>query len=121
MKQNNTSALRAATITYWANFGHARHEVDVARVHAFQALVRNTENQDTITDDQVTEAYGGRGWAPVPPCYECGARDDSNVLFGPSHDVSLCATCIALAGGLNVYEPPTKPKTSIFTRLFKGA
>lgn len=88
MKQNDTSALRIATISYWATFAHARHEVDVARVHAFQALVRDAEEKGPATDDQVTKAYGGRGWAPAPTCRECGARDDNNVLFGPNHDIS---------------------------------
>ena len=126
MKQNDTSALRVATINYWANFGHASHEVDVTRVHAFQALVRNTENQDTITDDQVTEAYGGRGWAPAPVCYECGARDDRNVLMGPALDISMCGPCLSKACALSFGLPqapaaPEPAKPGFLTRLFKGA
>jgi len=117
MKQNDTSALRQATIRYWSTFYHARHAVDVQRVHAFQALVRDNEDISVVTDDQVTEAYGGRGWAPAPACYECGARSDANVVFGGAGDISLCAACIAQASAL------TAPaKTGIFTRLFrKGA
>jgi hypothetical protein len=121
MKQNSTSTLRAATVTYWSTFNHARHEADVARVHAFQALVRDAEDLGAITDDRVTEAYGGRGWAPAPVCCECGARDDSNVLFGPAHELSLCATCVAKANGFNAHEPPAAPKPGLFSRLFKGA
>lgn len=117
MKQNDTSALRQATIHYWSTFYHARHAVDVQRVHAFQALARDNEDLSVVTDDQVTEAYGGRGWAPAPSCYECGARSDNNVLFGREHDISLCAPCIAEATTL-VY---VKPKPNLFTRLFKGA
>jgi hypothetical protein len=122
MKQNDTNALRIATISYWAAFAHARHEVDVARVHAFQALARDNEDLTAITDDQVTGAYGGRGWAPAPVCYECGARDDDdNVLFGPNHDFSLCMTCIVSASGLIAGAPIKPVKPSLFTRLFKGA
>jgi hypothetical protein len=126
MKQNDTSALRIATISYWATFAHARHEVDVARVHAFQALVRDAEEKGPATDDQVTGAYGGRGWAPAPTCHECGARDDNNVLFGPAHDISLCGPCLseacALSFGVTPPVPSVKPtKPGFFTRLFKGA
>ena len=120
MKQTDTSALRAATVHYWANFVHARVAQDVQRVHAFQTLRRDNEDLSQVTDDQITEAYGGRGWAPTPTCYECGARSDSNVLFGPEHDISLCAKCISLADAHDTYEPPAKP--NLFTRLFrKGA
>ena len=117
MKQTYTGSLRDATINYWANFVHARAEQDVARVHAFQALLRAAEAGADITDDQITEAYGGRGWAPTPVCYECGARSDSNVLFGPEHDISLCPACIDKAAAFRAL-----PKTNLFTRLFrKGA
>jgi hypothetical protein len=127
MRQTDTSTLRESTIRYWAGFIHARGSVDVARVHAFQALMREHPDLSAVTDDQVTEAYGGRGWVPAPVCYECGARDDTNVQFGPVHDVALCAGCIAQANTFDVYEPPSTAvpppaKTNIFTRLFrKGA
>ena len=118
MKQINTRALRETTVRHWASFYHARHEVDVQRVHAFQALTRENADLSLVTDDQVTEAYGGRGWAPTPTCYECGARSDANVLFGGGHDISLCQACIDRAKALTV-EPPTP---GFFTRLFrKGA
>lgn len=119
MKQNDTSALRQATIRYWSTFYHARHAVDVQRVHAFQALVRDNEDISVVTDDQVTEAYGGPGWAPAPVCYECGARSDANVLFGEAHDISLCSACIDKARALNTVAPAA---ANLFTRLFrKGA
>jgi hypothetical protein len=114
MRQTTTAALRLRTIAYWASFAHARGDVDVARVHAFQAIVRETPDLATVTDDEVSAAYGGRGWAPTPVCYECGARDDSNVLFGPEKDVSLCAECILKADGFNVVPAPKK---SLFERL----
>lgn len=116
MKQIVNEGLRLQTIRYWAGFVHARTAADVARVHAFQALVREHEDLSAVTDDQVTEAYGGRGWAPTPVCIECGARDDSNVLFGPD-DVSLCKQCIAAAAAL--VSPPVEPAPakSFFSRL----
>ena len=118
MKQFDTSALRAATIRYWVGFAHARAAQDVQRVHAFQTLQRDNEDLAQVTDDQITEAYGGRGWAPTPVCHECGARSDSNVLFGAEHDLSLCQTCIDKAKAL--IDAPVA--SGFFTRLFrKGA
>ena len=67
MKQATTSALREQTVRYWAGFVHARNDVDIARVHACQALLRDRD-LSTLTDDEVTAAYGGRGWAPAPAC-----------------------------------------------------
>ena len=120
MKQTDTSALRAATIRYWAGFVHARAAQDVQRVHAFQTLQRDNEDLAQVTDDQITEAYGGRGWVPVPVCYECGARSDANVLFGPTHDISLCPACVTAAAAYNTVEQQATP--GFFTRLFrKGA
>lgn len=123
MKQTDTSALRAATIRYWAGYVHARAAQDVQRVHAFQTLQRDNEDLAQVTDDQITEAYGGRGWAPVPACYECGARSDANVMFGQEHDISLCLACVtaaaAAAVAYNTVEP--RPRPGFFTRLFKGA
>ena len=117
MKQFDTSALRAATINYWANFAHARAAQDVQRVHAFQAIRRDNEDLAQVSDNAITEAYGGRGWAPTPTCYECGARSDANVLFGPDADLSLCQTCIDKAAAFRAL-----PKPNLFTRLFrKGA
>lgn len=118
MKQNDTSALRQATIHYWSTFYHARHAMDVQRVHAFQTLARDNEDLSQVTDDQITEAYGGRGWAPAPSCYECGARSDANVLLGSEADISLCPACIDKAKALTI--APAK-KTNLFTRLFRGA
>jgi hypothetical protein len=118
MKQNDTSALRAATVRYWAGFAHARAAQDVLRVHAFQALQRDNEDLSQVTDDQITEAYGGRGWAPAPSCYECGARSDANVLLGSEADISLCPACIDKAKALTA--APAQ-KTNLFTRLFRGA
>lgn len=129
MKQYDNSALRATTIKYWAGFVHAREQHDVKRVHAFQALKRQGD-LSKISDNDVSAAYGGRGWAPTPACYECGARDDGNVLFGPTLDVSLCAACIASADALttpHVGQQPTPTpsapvsKPGFLTRLFKGA
>jgi hypothetical protein len=126
MKQFDTSALREATIRYWANFVHARAAQDVQRVHAFQTLARDNEDLAAVTDDQITEAYGGRGWAPAPACYECGARSDANVAFGAQHDISLCPVCISMADAYDAYTPPettaAPPTPGFFTRLFrKGA
>ena len=114
MKQISTAALRQQTITYWASFSHARAQVDVARVHAFQTMLRENPDTSTVTDAQVTEAYGGRGWAPVPVCIECGAREDSNVLFGPDPGVPVCRACISAASALNAAPAPKK---SFFSRL----
>ena len=118
MKQLSTADLRVRTVDHWAGFVHARGEQDVARVHAFQAL-RRAKPEGGFTDDEVTAAYGGRGWAPTPSCVECGARDDSNVLFGPNHDISLCVACVVTAAGLTAAPTPDKP--GLFSRLFKGA
>ena len=118
MKQTDTSAMREATIRHWANFVHARAAQDVQRVHAFQTLQRDHEDLGQVTDDQVTEAYGGRGWLPVPVCYECGARSDDNVLFGAAHDISICPDCIDKAKAF--IDAPVA--SGFFTRLFrKGA
>jgi hypothetical protein len=110
MKQYNTADLRLQTINYWATFTHARNEVDVARVHAFQALVRENEDLSILTDKEVSEAYGGRGWAPIPVCIECGAREDTNVLFGEK-EVPVCLECLTKAVSFD------KPKKNFLTRL----
>jgi hypothetical protein len=121
MKQTSTAPLRVKTIEHWASFTHARGEADVARVHAFQAIVREHADLDLVTDDQITAAYGGRGWAPVPACIECGARDDRNVLFGPD-EVSVCGRCLSDACALSFGVPPAAPaapapKRNLFSRL----
>jgi hypothetical protein len=127
MKQIDTSSQREATIRHWAGFVHARSEHDIKRVHAFQQLMREHEDLTAVSDDQVSQAYGGRGWVPVPVCYECGARNDYNVQFGAAHDVALCGPCLSAACALSFGVPQAAPaqpapaKPSIFTRLFKGA
>lgn len=125
MKRSPTSELREQTAHYWAGFAHARGDVDVARVHAFQALARDRD-LTTLTDDEVTAAYGGRGWAPAPSCWECGARDDSNVTFGApaagGELFALCAGCADAAKAMNppAGEPAPAPKRSFFSRLKGG-
>ena len=126
MKQNPTSELREATARYWAGFAHARGEVDVARVHAFQALARDRDLA-TLTDDEVSQAYGGRGWAPAPACWECGGRDDANVTFGQptaGGDLfALCALCVDAAKAMATPAAPVEapaPKRSFFSRFTKG-
>lgn len=117
MKQITNTGLRVQTIKHWAAFVHARGDTDVARVHAFQAILREHADLTEVTDDQITEAYGGRGWAPVPACYECGARDDTNVLFGAKSDVSLCAACVSAAHALNTPPAAAPVRKSFFSRL----
>jgi hypothetical protein len=125
MRQTITSDLREQTVRYWAGFAHARGHVDVARVHAFQALARDRD-LTTLTDDEVTEAYGGRGWAPAPACWECGGRDDANVTFGTPAGggelFALCAGCVDAAKAMTTpaaVEAAPAPKRSFFSR-FKG-
>jgi hypothetical protein len=127
MKQSPTAELREQTARYWAGFSHARGEVDVARVHAFQDLLRKRAgNLSGLTDDEVSDAYGGRGWAPSPACWECGGRDDSNVTFG--HPASggelfaLCAGCVDAAKALTVPAVQAAPaaKRAIFSFLKGG-
>lgn len=122
MKHNTTYDLREKTVLYWANFVHARGDIDVARVHAFQTMVRERD-LTTLTDDEVTEAYGGRGWAPAPSCWECGVREDTNVTFGVSASngemFSLCVKCIDAAKAMNTIEPPVQ-KQSFFSRFKRG-
>jgi len=124
MKQNPTSELREATALYWAGFAHARGDVDVSRVHRFQALARERD-LTTLTDDEVTAAYGGRGWAPAPACWECGGRDDANVTFGAPAGggelFSLCAGCVDAAKAMTTpAEAAPAPKRSFFSRLKGG-
>ena len=126
MKQNPTSELREQTARYWAEFVHARGDVDVARVHAFQALLRERD-PSSLTDDEVTAAYGGRGWAPAPACWECGGRDDMNVTFGQPTSggdlFSLCAGCVDAAKAMTTpaaVETAPAPKRSFFSRLKGG-
>lgn len=126
MKQAPTSDLREQTARYWAGFVHARGDVDVARVHAFQALVRDrADDLSDLTDDEVSDAYGGRGWAPAPACWECSGRDDSNVTFGQPTGggdlFALCAGCVDAAKALTTpaVQAEPAPKRSFFSR-FKG-
>jgi hypothetical protein len=126
MKQNPTSELREATARYWAGFAHARGDVDVARVHAFQALARDRDLA-TLSDDEVSAAYGGRGWAPAPACWECGGRDDSNVTFGTPASggelFALCAACVDAAKAMTApgtAQAAPAPKRSFFSRLKGG-
>ena len=126
MRHTITSHLREHTARYWAGFTHARGELDVGRVHAFQSLLRERDAA-TLTDDEVTAAYGGRGWAPAPACWECGGRDDANVTFGaPANSgelFALCAQCIDAAKALSapaVAVAPLTPKRSLFSRLTGG-
>lgn len=122
MKQTLTSDLREQTARYWAGFVHARSEIDIARVHAFQALLRDAD-PSTLTDDQVTEAYGGRGWAPAPACWECGGRDDRNVTFGEPASggelFALCVACVDAAKAMNAEPAAPQPaaKRSFFSRF----
>ena len=111
MKQNDNSELRKSTVRYWAAFTHPGTELDIARVYAFREL-----DPETATDDEVSAAYGGRGWAPTPVCIECGARDDGNVLLGPKHEISLCVLCITRADSMSPAPEPA-PKKSFFSRL----
>jgi hypothetical protein len=127
MKQNPTSELREQTALYWAGFAHARGDVDVARVHAFQDLARDRDLK-TLTDDEVSQAYGGRGWAPSPACWECGGRDDANVTFGQptaGGDLfALCGGCVDAAKAMTTPAAPVEaapaPKRSFFSRLKGG-
>jgi hypothetical protein len=125
MKQAITSDLREQTALYWAGFVHARGDVDVARVHAFQALARGRD-LSSLTDDEVTAAYGGRGWAPAPACWECGGRDDANVTFGQptvGGDLfALCGGCVDAAKALATpaVQAAPAPKRSFFSRLKGG-
>lgn len=110
MKQFDTTAARLATIDYWAAFTHPSNQRDIDRVYAFRDLDRNT-----ATDAQVTQAYGGPGWVPVPMCAECGGRDDGVIVFG-ANVAALCPTCVSAAAEL--IAPAKKP--GLFSR-FRGA
>ena len=117
MNYTKTSDLREQTVRYWAGFVHARGDVDVTRVHAFQALVlAKNGNLSSLTDEEVTTAYGSPGWAPAPVCLECGIREDTNITFGSANTFSLCATCIQSA---NTMATSPVQKRSFFS-LFKG-
>jgi hypothetical protein len=118
-----TSDLREHTVRYWAGFVHARGEIDVARVHAFQDLLRKYENRlDSLTDNDISIAYGSQGWVPTPSCCECGVREDTNIKFGlPTTGgdlISLCSGCIQKANEMLTSATVT-PKRSIFS-FFKG-
>lgn len=117
MNQIKTSDLREQTVRYWANFVHARGEVDVARVHAFQSLMLSKgDDLSDLSDEEVTKAYGSPGWVPAPVCLECGAREDTNIVFGTSNTFSLCAACLQTANSM-VTSPAQKRS---FFSFFKG-
>lgn len=126
MKQVPTSDLREQTVRYWAGFVHARGAIDVARVHAFQAMLRDRD-LTTLTDDEVSAAYGGPGWAPSPSCWECGGREGANVTFGQQASsgelFALCPGCVDAARAMTtpaaVNSAPA-PKRSFFSRLKEG-
>lgn len=128
MKQATTSDLREQTVRYWAGFVHARGDVDISRVHAFQALLRTRgDSLAGLTDDEVTSAYGGPGWAPSPSCWECGGREGANVTFGQPASggelFALCGVCVAAAQSLTAAAAPASvpaPKRSFFSRLKGG-
>lgn len=128
MKQAPTSDLREQTVRYWAGFVHARGDVDISRVHAFQALLRTCgDSLAGLTDDEVTSAYGGPGWAPSPSCWECGGREGANVTFGQQASsgelFALCPGCVDAARAMTtpaaVNSAPA-PKPSFFSRLKGG-
>lgn len=115
MNYTKTSDLREQTARYWAGFVHARGDVDVTRVHAFQALMLAKENNlSNLSDEEVTLAYGGPGWAPAPVCVECGIREDTNVIFGALNMFSLCSGCIQTA---NTMVTSPVQKRSLFSFL----
>lgn len=105
---------RSKTISFWSGFSYPNTEQDIARVYAFREL-----DPETATNEDVTKAYGGPGWAHIEPCAECGS-ESQRVEIGC---VVLCVNCINQAAAMfitNQQEPPApaaQPKKSLFSRL----
>jgi hypothetical protein len=120
---------RAKTIAFWSTYSYAGTEADISRVYAFREL-----DPATATNEDVTRAYGGPGWAHVEPCAECGSEARRVRIGG----VVLCESCIAHADALltpPVATPgalptsdkeaiqikhPEPAKTGFFSRILGG-
>lgn len=108
-KCDDNAELRAKTIAHWAGFSYPGNERDIARVYAFREL-----DPATATNDDVTRAYGGDGWATSAACQECGSHTNPRVEIGGA---VICTSCMAKAIALH---QPTEPeaKPGIIARLF---
>lgn len=97
--------LRKKTIAFWSTYSYPGNPLDISRVYAFREL-----DLETATNEQVSAAYGGDGWAPQTPCAECGM--EAGVELG---GICFCSSCLQTANALlNV----TPTNVSIFSRLF---
>lgn len=102
---------RAKTIAHWANWKYPRAELDVLRVQRFQLL-----DPETATNAQVSEAYGGHGWATIESCAECSGEPEERVVLA---GVTLCLACLERAVAL--YKPASNGRgNGLFTRIFGG-
>lgn len=101
---------RAKTIAFWSGYSYPGNPIDIARVEAFREL-----DLATATNEDVTRAYGGPGWAHVEPCAECGAEGQRIKIGG----VVICEGCISQAASLFLPGEPA-PKKGFFTRILGG-
>ena len=107
-KIHDDAELRAQTIAHWAGFKYPGNPTDIARVYAFREL-----DPETATNDDVTRAYGGDGWAKSAACKECGSHTNPRVEIA---SVVICVECMADA--IELHKPEAKP--GFFSRLFGG-
>lgn len=113
-KCDDNAELRAKTIAHWAGFRYPNNELDIARVYAFREL-----DPATATNDDVTRAYGGDGWATSAACQECGSHTNPRVQIAGS---VVCTECMAKA--IALHAPATNPepeaKPGFLARILGG-